>query len=245
MWKKRYVLYTIENIEPYFIWQFGIKLPENLKPKKIANNDLLGEDEINEESMLYDRYGLICERQCEGRCGNFTQLAIDIDRLAKAPGDRGAFNLYWSSNPKITWLSNDPNGKEGEVIGLSLIGLENIKGNVYQIGMQSTSSKEYFKYLSVTNKRRVNIRMVLFNYHRRVSNRGHKKRLADFFTRFNHFEEQLQENYATMIFHLDEYGDRFFRIVTLDGFELVEELFGFDIDFNDWLEKIKTGQTKE
>jgi hypothetical protein len=48
-----------------------------------------------------------------------------------------------------------------------------------------------------------------------------------------------------MIFHLDEYGDRFFRIVTLDGFELVEELFGFDIDFNDWLEKIKTGQTKE
>jgi hypothetical protein len=42
-------------------------------------------------------------------------------------------------------------GKEGEVIGLSLIGLENIKGNVYQIGMQSTSSKEYFK-ISFSNE---------------------------------------------------------------------------------------------
>jgi hypothetical protein len=251
----------VENIKPYFIWQFGIKLPENLKPIKTAIKGLLGEDGINdveipldssnklnkineEEPILYDRYGLICEHQCKGGCRNFTRLAMDINRLAKTPCSRGEFNSYWSSNPKITWLSNDGK-RESEIIGLSLKGLEEIDRELYQIGMQSTSSKEYFKYLSVTDKRKVNIRMVLFNYHRRINNAGCKRRLGDFFTRFNHFEEQLQGNYETMTFHLDEYGDRFFRIRTLDGVELIDESFGFDLDFNNWLKEIETGQNKE
>jgi len=246
----------IENIEPYFIWQFGIKLPANLKPLKTTLNDLLSKDDlidekvllesidklnkINEdESLLHNRYGLSCENNCLGNCRRFIRLEMEIDRLSEFPEKQTEFNFYWSMNPKITWLSNKT---EKEVIGLSLYGLEKIHEDLYQIGMQSTSTKEYFKYLSTTDKRKVNIRMVLFNQYHRLQNKGNKTTLGDFFKRFNIFEEQIKDNYESMIFHMDEYGERFFKLKTIEGFEIIEESFGVNIDFNDWIEKIKTAQ---
>jgi hypothetical protein len=44
-----------------------------------------------------------------------------------------------------------------------------------------------------------------------------------------------------MIFHTDEYGDRSFKLRTIEGNNFIEENFGFDVDFENWIEKIKTG----
>ena len=259
--EKKECTLRIQNIVPFFIWQFGINLPNNLKPKIKTINDLnLSEDDLRseekivervqklielkeKESLLYCRYRFDCFKKCRAGCLGFYGLEWDTKNLLKKPIDFLDFTEYWTTNPKITWLSNkSERQKEKEIIGIRANQLEKIDENLFQIGMQSTSSKEYFRYVSTTEKRKVNIRIVLFNQYKGIQNLGNKSEFADFFIRFDKFENLLAENYESMIFHLDEYGERYFKLTTKEGSSFIEKDFGFDIDFESWMKKIKTGQ---
>ena len=246
----------IENLEPYFIWQFGINLPNNLKPKSTTFKDLnLSEEDLlnpevfttnykilneinNAGSELYSNCNLKCIRECPvNYCRRESRLENDIERLAKQPINFLDFNYYWETEAKVLWLSNK-SGKDKKITGLTVEGLQSFEENLYQIGMQSTSSKEYFRYISTSKKRRVNIRLILFNQHQRIQNLGNKNELGDFFIRFNEFEKLIEGSFESMTFHLDLYGSRFFELKTIEGIEIKDENFGFDVDFDNWIDKI-------
>lgn len=252
---------TIDNLEPYFIWQFGINLPDNLKPKMTTIKDLnlstedLSEIEIltesleklnrinNEKSRLYSKYQLNCVKMCHVSCKRFHRIKWDIECLVKKPINFLDFTEYWEKNPKIVWLSNKIENDK-EITGLTVTGLEQLDEDVYQIGMQSTSTKEYFRYISTSEKRKINIRMILFNQYHKLQNLGNKTELGDFFIRFNDFENEINGYYESMLLNLDIYGDRFFKLRTVEGIEIRDDKFGFDIDFENWINKVKTGQNK-
>ena len=248
---------NIDLLEPYFLWQFGIRIPGNLKPVTTKLNDLSMHEEdwfnaenmtakfdelrrINvEESTLYGKPNLECTEDCLTSCRKFSGIEREIDYLQSNVSDVDAFNSFWSNYPRLLWLTNKLGSKK-QITGLPVKNLEELEEGVYQIGMQETSTKEYFRYISTSKGRRVNIRMLLFNQYQGVQNTGSKKELADFFSRFNHFEDLIKGSYQSILFHLDIYGDSLFKIRTLDGVEVQDEKFGFDIDFNIWAEKIIT-----
>lgn len=231
---------SIENLEPFFIWQFGIKTPNNLKPNLTS---VTIKKTNGEAPKLFSDSYVKCTGNCFTNCRKDVIFKLEIEQLLKYPNDNIRFNNFWKSYPRVFWLTNEL-GVTKKITGLSVKALEELDEGLYQIGMQSTTTKEYFRYISTSRTRKINIRMILFNQYSNLQNKGDKAELAGFLNRFNEFENLISSKYDSIIFHFDVYGEKFFKIKTKEGIEIQDEDFGLDIDFNKWIEKIKAAESK-
>lgn len=247
---KRDEFLEISDFEPCFMYLFGIRIPENLKPQieeppsiksdeKVAISELKTIEEIEsyfkekeknrEEIKLWkDKHGL----------QTFPEALNDNIRHLKVSPKFEAFKKMTKEQikgarkdlqklVKVSWLSNE----------------------FYQIGIKSTSTKDYFKFISKTKKRDVSIRFrIWFQYE--SDNEEKLGKIALFFQEFQKFEEQIKDYIDSMIFHFDELGTKRMELKFKNSFILEyrenSQHPSTSFDFNKFYDeiKIKTGQNK-
>ena len=86
--------------------------------------------------------------------------------------------------------------------------------DLFQIGMQPTSTKEYFKYISTSENRKVGIRFKVWSQYR--NDKSHDERnekIAQFFKEFEQFEEQIKNHVKSISFYFDELGYKEMKLV--------------------------------
>lgn len=207
----------IADFEPFFMYLFGIRLTGNLKPQiekppSFKSNDKVPIDQLNsiEEIESYfkekekrrkigDRWmrknGLQTLPQSLNDNINYLKVSPKFESFKKMTKQQIiASKSELRKLAKVSWLSND----------------------FYQIGIKTTSTKEYFNYISTTEKRDVSIRFkIWFQYERN----GDKKleKIALFFQEFQKFEEQIKDYVDSMIFQFDELGTKKMTLKLING----------------------------
>jgi hypothetical protein len=213
----------ISDFEPLFLCYFEMKIPTNLKPKpytlptsKEDKNKLLtgleSPDEIiaffkkgKTEQAYLEKMSLRTLPESKNWCIEDLKVSSKFDQYREMTNQE----LKESKHDlrkliKIHWLSN---GIGAEHVTRGIPNIEEIPNEVYQIGIQSTSTKDYFKYVSTEENRKVGIRFKLwFQYEANNEERLEEK--ARFFKAFERFEEQIKSYVETMSFYFDELGHK-------------------------------------
>lgn len=218
----------IADFEPFFMYLFEMKIPENIKPN--LSISLLPEIQVPilsaENIQNIDKFLEILERQKKSdeiRRENIKRLSLrTIPKSMNPPENRGVQELKVSADfstflklnnselksakeeirgfIKIKWLSN----QLGEnFISPGLPDVEKMPNDLFQIGMQPTSTKEYFKYISTSESRKVGIRFKVWSQYR--NDKSHDERIekiAQFFKEFEQFEEQIENHVKSISFLL-------------------------------------------
>ena len=123
---------------------------------------------------------------------------------------------------KVSWLSN----------------------NFYQIGIKSTSTKDYFKYVSISDKRDIAIRFkIWFLYKENTEERIES--IVNFFQEFQKFEKQIENYIDSLVFHFDELGTKRMELKLKNSLLFERKENGqhpsLSFDFHEVYKKIKTG----
>lgn len=229
----------IADFEPFFMYLFGMKIPENLKPN--LSISLLPEIQVPvlsaENIENIDKFLEILEmqeRSNEIRSENIKRLSLrTIPKSMNPPENREVKELKVSADfsiflklknsefksakeeigrfVKIKWLSNYL-GEDFITPGLPNV--ETMPNDVFQIGIQPTSTKEYFKYISTSENRKVGIRFKVWSQYR--NDKSHDVRIekiAQFFKEFEQFEEQIKNHVQSISFYFDELGHKEMKLV--------------------------------
>jgi hypothetical protein len=252
---------TIEHLAPYFFWQFGISIPENLKPPatSLSQTELTSEDlvdfgawmerqeeqrqQLEDQERLFSKGSFLCQsRRCHWeQCALRSDGLQLIESIRSRPDDRQLQLELSEASRQVQWLCNEK-GKEEAYRSISPENFQELEEGVYQIGMQSTSSKEYFRYTSTSANRKVYLRMVLFHQYHPIQNKGAKEEYADFLIRLNQFEQALEglPEPVHLLLYFDAFKGSYLEIQKEETVLIREENFGWDIDFNHLIHKIET-----
>lgn len=266
----------IADFEPFFMYLFEMKIPENIKPN--LSISLLPEIQVPilsaENIQNIDKFLEILEMQKKNdeiRRENIKRLSLrTIPKSMNPPENRRVQELKVSADfstflklnnselksakeeirgfIKIKWLSN----QLGEnFITPGLPNAETMPNNLFQIGMQPTSTKEYFKYISTSENRKIGIRFKVWSQYR--NDKSHDERIeqiAQFFKEFEQFEEQIKNHVKSISFYFDELGHKEMKLVLKNSIVVEKHEnsqhpsldFGFIQVYEEV--KIKSGQNK-
>ncbi len=248
----------IADFEPFFLSYFGINIPLNLKPifniptipKKEKDqflNRIESIDDIKDffkmEHVEREYLKLMSLRTLpESRNSNIKYLKVSSDfgkykeMTTQELKDK---KQELRKMVKVSWLSN---GIGEKYITIGVPNIEELPNGIFQMGLQSSSTKDYFKYVSTTENRKVGIRFKLwFQYE--SNNEKRLEEIARFFKEFERFEEQIKNYAKLMIFYFDELGTKKMKLELKDA-SIVEWQKSsmhpnLNFDFDELYKKIK------
>lgn len=184
----------ISDLEPFFLYYFEQNIPDNLKPGR--------------------KFTLLPSPKAEGQDFQHLKPAADLARFsAMTAQELKAEKSTLKQLVKIKWLSNPAAAK---YTSIGLPNIEEIHEEAYFIGLQSSSYKDYFKYLSTTEGRKVGLRFMTWSQYGEA---GEKERAAarEFLEAFAAFEAEAWTYADALIFFYDEMGQKSLKLQLKDG----------------------------